>query len=106
MEETRLIKVKEKIFRKIKKLFCKDRYAIKNVEKENNINIRKNIREELKVEIENDNTYQKKQFMKIISKNPELLEIFPLEILRKIRKCYEDAIKTKEELLKNINKHE
>ena len=68
------------------------------------INKEVNIKEELKVEVKNDNNYQKEQFMKEISNNLDLLENFSIERLEKIKEYYEENIKKKEALLSNMKK--
>ena len=107
MENNKLIKTKEgifsKIFNKIKILFFK-KTMFHKVEEEKDVNIETNIKEELKVELENDNSYQKEQFMKKISDNTELLEKFSIERLEKIKEYYEESIKKKEVILSKMKK--
>ena len=107
MENNKLIKTKEgifrKIFNKIKLFFCK-KTEIHKVEEEKNIKTDTNIKKELKVELENNDSYQKEQFMKEITNNPILLEKFSIERLEKIRDYYKDCIKKKEEILYKMKK--
>lgn len=82
MENNKLIKSEQGIFskivRKIKLLFFKNK-EVQNAEEEKIKSVKPNIREELKIEVENDKSYQKEQFMKEISDNPDLLENFSIE---------------------------
>ena len=107
MENNKLIKSEQGIFskivRKIKLLFFKNK-KVQNAEEEKIKNIQTNIKEELKVEVENDKSYQKEQFMKEISDNPDLLENFSIERLEKIKEYYQESIKKKQEILQNMKK--
>ena len=107
MEENKLIKTKEgifsKIFRKIKLFFFKKTETVPT--KEESVTVTKtNIKEELKVEVENDNSYQKAEFMKEISDNPSLLQNFSIDRLEKIKEYYEEKVKEKEKILANMKK--
>ena len=107
MENNKLIKSEQGIFskivRKIKLLFFKNK-EVQNAEEEKIKNIQANIKEELKVEVENDKSYQKEQFMKEISDNPDLLENFSIERLEKIKEYYKESINKKQEILQNMKK--
>ena len=107
MENNKLIKSEQGIFskivRKIKLLFFKNK-EVQIAEDEKTKNVETNIKEELKVEVENDKSYQKEQFMKQISDNPDLLENFSIERLEKIKEYYEESIKKKQEILQNMKK--
>lgn len=106
MENNKLIRVKDGLFSKIlKKLKL---LLFKNVKKQDNKEehtiIKTNMMEEIKVNFKNASTYEKEQFMKEISKNPDLLKNFSLNRLEKIKEYYENSIKTKRQILKNMKK--
>lgn len=106
MENNKLIRVKDGLFSKIlKKLKL---LLFKNVKKQDNKEehtiIKTNMMEEIKVNFKNASTYEKEQFMKEISKNPDLLKNFSLNRLEKIKEYYENSIKTKRQILENMKK--
>ena len=107
MEDNKLIKTKEGIFSKILKrikLFFFGKSDMQQAKEEKTTIQEINIKEELKVQVKNDNIYQKEKFMKKIGDNPDLLENFSLERLEKIKKYYQESIKRKEEILYNMKK--
>lgn len=63
------------------------------------------MKDEIKIEVENENIYQKEQLVNRIIKNPDLLEELSLERLVKLRDYYKVRIQKKEQLLKNMKKY-
>lgn len=107
MKNNKLIKVKNgifsRIFKKIKLFFFKNT-KIQEIKEEKAETIKADIKKKLKVNIEPDTTYHKEQFMKEISKNPDLLKNFSIERLERIKEYYKNSIKEKEQILANMKK--
>jgi hypothetical protein len=55
-----------------------------------------NFKEEIKQQVEIDNSYLKDRFMDTIKENPRLLECFSLERLIRIRKYWEERANKEE----------
>lgn len=99
----------QSIFDKIKALFGK-----KEIEQENtqtrksvldkNIELKQNFTEEIKAETNYKNPeYEKKEFMKNIEENPELLEKFSNDRLEKILQYYVEENNKKRKILNSLN---
>ena len=94
--------------RKVKMAFIKNKgknefIVSETVEEKKEKTNKNNILENLKVDVSlNTNIeYEKKEFMKNLTKNPELLEIFSNDRLEKILQYYLEENEKKRELLKN-----
>ena len=97
-----------KFIKKIKMFFSKtkEENKIENVSANNKIFEEKNdIISSLKVNFDTNASreYKKKEFMKNLSDNPELLENFSNDKLKRILKYYLDENEKKRELLKKIS---
>ena len=112
------IKYKENFFSriimKIRKLFFRRKYKSEEVKNINIVNLeenndkKENMLNELKVDIEFDyqnyaNEVERKDFMENLTKNPDLLENFSTERLKKILQWYVEENERKRVILKKLN---
>ncbi len=99
-----------KIFNKLRLLFFRkenivNEKQIEYCDNNNTIDNQNKFVNELKVEnnIAVNSVYEKKKFMKDLTDNPELLEKFSIDRLKKILQYYLAENEKKRELLKKIN---
>ena len=109
MDNNKLIKVNEgffsKIIMKIKLFFFKNTTSTGYIEETNNEEIKSdihNIRESIKVDITEPNTYQKEQIIKEINENPNILEQYSLSKLKNIEQYYKDIIHKNKKILAEL----
>lgn len=98
----------QRIFDKIKALFGKKETEQENIQAgkstlDKNIGLKKNLSEKIKVEVNYKNSeYEKKEFMKNLENNPELLEKFSNDRLEKILQYYIEENNKKREILNSL----
>ncbi len=94
-----------KVIRKIKKFFIKDKDESNAINSEIFENKKEKMKlDNLKVDINMSvhTEYEKEEFMKNLTNNPELLENFSNDRLEKILQYYLDENEKKKEILKKI----